>query len=72
MRVTAQELANALSRLPAAHRKGNSVINIAIQGNSAINQRKEGFQRADLRVITFRKHVPALAHSPAVWELELA
>ena len=71
MRVTANELHNALERLPPAHRHGPDLINLAIQ--EPVSTRPHPLKvppHSDLRVVTFCKSTPPHPRLPE-WELEL-
>ena len=72
MRVTANELRNVISRLPAVSKAGPSLINIAIQSHTpSIRGSGKSYNRSDLRVVTFRKMQPANKRVAPEWELEL-
>ena len=73
MRVTANELRDVLSRLPAAHKHGPGIINLAICGEILAMSRPGTVPRhSDLRVVTFIKRNGYGHNSGSHWELVLA
>lgn len=72
MRISAQDLANVLKRLPEPNVYQRPLVNIAVQGHTRTYTVPDyGRRHEDLRVVTFRKRTIAPGFSRPYWELEL-